>query len=73
MVTLKQINKAIKALGGEEELVKGDGYFYFEGGNASSWEQSGVYGVFRLNDLPLERWIDEYRHLSGRNLTHTDQ
>ena len=72
MVTIKQINKAIKALGGQEELFKGEGYMYFAGGNSSNWEQTSVY-VTRVNDFTIEQWIDEYEHLSGRKLTHTDQ
>lgn len=63
MITLKQVNKAIAALGGKEELVKGDGYYYFIEGNAFEWDMDSVY-VNTLNEMPFERWVEEwqYRH-----------
>jgi hypothetical protein len=59
-LTTRQINAAIKKLGGEEILVRGDGYWYFTEGNADQWDESGVYGVNFLYQMPLERWIAEY-------------
>ena len=56
MITLKQVNKAIAALGGKEELVKGDGYYYFIEGDAWSWDMQSVY-VNTLNQMPLDRWV----------------
>jgi hypothetical protein len=67
MVTCKQVNKAIKALGGEEELVRGDGYMYFVGGDTENWEQSSVY-VPRVGDLTVERWIEEYKSLKSNTI-----
>jgi hypothetical protein len=58
-VTLKQVNAAIAARGGKEVLVKGEGYFYFADGDAYEWDSDGVY-VYTLNELPLERWIEEW-------------
>lgn len=62
MIKLATINKAIAALGGKEILVKGSDYFYFTEGEAFKWERSSVY-VFKLNDLTLEQWLEEYKSL----------
>jgi hypothetical protein len=64
MLTLKRVNKAIKELGGEEVLVKGDGYYYFWEGTAPDWKSSSVM-VCRLNQLTLEQWIEEYKSLKN--------
>lgn len=63
-VTLNKVTEAIRALGGAEELVKGNGYFYFAGGNTGSWYSTSVY-TYRLSDLTLDQWIDEYKTLSA--------
>jgi hypothetical protein len=56
MVTINQVKKAIREIGGEEQLFKEDGYFYFGECSADSWFTSSVY-VLWLNDLSLESWI----------------
>ena len=56
MTTRAAVNKAIAHLG-KIELVKGEGYFYFIGDDVNVWAES-VY-VYRLNELTLERWIEE--------------
>jgi len=61
-VTRKKINAAIAAIGGTEEIVKGRGYWYFAGGASSGWLSSSVY-VYRLDDLTLAQWIEEYHEL----------
>lgn len=58
-LTLNKVNAAIAARGGKEILVKGNGYFYFADGEAVEWDSGGVY-VYTLNELPLERWIEEW-------------
>jgi len=78
MITLKQVNKAIKADGHYDiELVKGDGYFYFctIGTADESWIDKGYLPspcvmVPRLNDLTINGWRmelqniwDEYKRL----------
>lgn len=67
MTTTKQVNKAIAALGGSEELVKGDGYCYFVGGDTENWEQASVY-VPRIGDLTVEQWVDEYKSLKAKTI-----
>jgi len=59
--TLAAVNKALAAAGIDAELVKGDGYFYFVGQDVELAREQGVYGVFRLNDLSLEQWVEEAR------------
>ena len=56
MTTINRINKNLKILG-DIQLVKGEGYFYFVGDSVNV-SANGVY-VYRLNELPLERWIEE--------------
>jgi hypothetical protein len=36
-VTLKAINDALAGLGENARLVNGDGYFYFDVGEAANW------------------------------------
>ena len=62
MITLKSVNKSIKSLGYDAELIKGDGYFYFIGTDVTEWEGSSVM-VYRLNELSLDSWIEELRSL----------
>jgi hypothetical protein len=61
-VTLNNVNAAIKAAGGEQELVRGNGYFYFIGGNALSWPSSSVY-VFHLTTFTVAEWVGEWDYL----------
>ena len=56
-IQLRTVNKAIASKGWNMELVKGNGYFYFIGDDASM-SMSGVYVNF-LNDLTLADWITE--------------
>ena len=58
-VTLKQINEALKAEGIDAEIHRGEGYFYFSGPAMDLAHEQGVYGVARLSDLPVERWVQE--------------
>lgn len=46
------------------ELVKGKGYFYFSGGNAPLWGDTSVC-VYRLTELTLGQWANEYNTLSS--------
>ncbi len=62
MLTLKAVNKAMVARGYSDELVKGDGYFYFIGEKADQFYSSSVY-VYRLNQLTLEQWLDDYARM----------
>lgn len=56
MITIKQINNAIKHLG-DITLHKGESYFYFVG-NDVKHDFEGVY-VDKINQLSLSQWIKE--------------
>lgn len=62
MLTLKRINKEIAARGWEVELVAGDGYFWLDGEDAA-WAYSSDIGVYRLNHLTLEQWMDRIKDI----------
>ena len=64
MINLNTVNITLKKLGAAETLVKGEGYFYFIDGQAAEWETSSVY-VYKVNDLTLDQWIEEYRTLKA--------
>jgi len=58
-LSIPTINKAIKKLGGDAELVKGEGYFYFTSPKVM-WDTHSVY-VCKINHLDLEYWMEEYK------------
>ena len=64
--TTKNVNAAIKALGGKEELVRGNGYLYFSSDEASGWYTSSV-PVCYMRHLSLEQWIEEWKSLKEAN------
>jgi len=64
------INKALRARGITDELVKGDGYFYFWGDTAAKWFTSSV-PVYRLNHIPtVEGWLRQYDMLAAADRKH---
>lgn len=52
-----EVNKAVRALGREEKLTRGAGYYYFRDGTAAGWYSSSEY-VYRASDLSVERWVE---------------
>lgn len=60
MITIKAVNKAIAASGIKAELVRANGYFYFDGDDVAFAYSASVM-VSRLNDLSLEQWLIELR------------
>ena len=56
---LSTVNKALAQAGIRAELVRGQDYFYFVGPDMDLTQETGVYGVQRLNDFPLSLWIQE--------------
>jgi hypothetical protein len=65
-VTIAAVNKALKAAGHPEELVRGNGYFYFAEGDAMSWYTSSVY-VYRLDSYTVAEWVEQRNHLANAN------
>ena len=64
-LTIANVNKALKAAGFDAELVKGKGYLWFDGDEASNWYTSSVE-VCYLNHIPtVEGWIAKYRQMKA--------
>lgn len=60
-LTLNSITKAVRALGYRKvELVRGRGYFYWSGGIAGSFYESGVY-TNQLRALTLRQWVKDFK------------
>lgn len=65
-LTIQAVNRALKAEGFKDELVRGRGYFYFWGDDASGWYSSSV-PVCKLNQIPtVEGWVKEYKALRAK-------
>jgi hypothetical protein len=47
-------------------LGRGDGYFYFGGGDAVNWFTTSVQ-VSRLSDLTVKEWLKEFDSLMARD------
>ena len=65
-VSLKAINDELHRLGHDAHLDKGDGYFYFWGGEANGWLDRTVQ-VKTLRSLTLEQWVAEFKRLRRVN------
>ena len=63
---LKHVNNELARLGYQAQLAKGQGYFYFQGGEAANWIDAGVK-VRKLNDLTLKQWVGEFHRLQDLN------
>jgi hypothetical protein len=59
------VNRALRAAGRDERLVKGRGYYYFWGGDAASWPSSSVY-VSHADVLSVEEWLAEHADFARR-------
>ena len=64
--TLKSIHDELKRLGHDVHVEKGDGYFYFWGGEANDWLDRTVK-VKTLRSLTLEQWVAEFNSLRKLN------
>ena len=62
-LSIASVNAALKRLGAEERLVRGKDYFYFTDGDSHKWPQTAIYGVARVSDMSIDRWIEEYKDL----------
>ena len=65
-VSLKAINSELERLGARAVLARGDGYFYFLGGEATDWLDRTVR-VPTLSSLALDQWAEEFLKLREKN------
>jgi hypothetical protein len=65
-ISLKAINSELERLGCDAVLARGDGYFYFSGGEAADWLDRTVR-VPTLHSLTLEQWIEQFKSLREKN------
>jgi hypothetical protein len=63
---MKSVNDRLAELGHDARVEKGDGYFYFSGGEATDWLDRTVQAQ-TLTSLTLEQWVDEFRRLKKLN------
>lgn len=63
--TLPKVNRALRKLGVKDTLIKGKGYYYFFGDEASDWYSSSV-PVYRISQLTLRQVLEEYYSLKER-------
>lgn len=61
-----QVNKVLRSLGITEYLVRGNGYWYFDGGDSSAWYSSSV-PVYRITAGTIGWWITEWLALAATN------
>ena len=65
-LTVKAINEELAKRGSGARLEKGDGYFYFSGGEAADWLDRTVNAP-NLSSLSLNRWTAEFDRLKELN------
>ncbi len=65
-VNLRAINAELAKRGFKATIARGDGYFYFFGGEASDWPDRTVC-VRTLHALTLEEWMAEFQQLAEKN------
>ena len=66
MLTLRQINDAIRDRGIRAVLMKGRGYFYFTGPAVELASSTSVW-VYQLNELTLPQWMAELDKVIGES------
>jgi hypothetical protein len=65
-LTVKAINEELAKRGSGARLEKGDGYFYFSGGEATDWLDRTV-NAHSLSSLSLDQWMAEFDRLKTLN------
>jgi hypothetical protein len=65
-ISLKVINSELERRGAQAVLTRGDGYFYFRGGDATDWLDRTVR-VPTLHSITLEQWIEQFHILREKN------
>ena len=65
-LTVKAINEELAKRGSGARLEKGDGYFYFSGGEVADWLDRTVNAP-NLSSLSLDQWMAEFDRLKKLN------
>ena len=65
-LTAKAINEELAKRGSGARLEKGNGYFYFSGGEATDWLDRTV-NAHSLSSLSLDQWMAEFDRLRKLN------
>ena len=65
-VTLKAVNEALAKRGRGARLMKANGYFYFDEGEAASWLDKTV-ATPTVGSRTLEQWLEEFDRLAKVN------
>lgn len=65
-ITINNINKELKRLGHKEEIVRGEGYFYFIGGGAHCWSEGSSVLTCQLTSFSVARWIEIFEDMKAR-------
>src|SRR6516162_875125 len=65
-LTVKAINEELAKRGSGARLEKGDGYFYFSGGETTDWLDRTV-NAHSLSSLSLDQWLAEFDRLKKLN------
>jgi hypothetical protein len=65
-LTIKAINEELAKRGSGAQLERGDGYFYFSGGEVTDWLDRTV-NAHSLNSLSLDQWMAEFERLKRAN------
>jgi len=60
--TVASVNKALKRLGFEERLARGNGYYYFYDGDAEGFYSSSI-PVYSISDMSIESIIDDLKYM----------
>jgi hypothetical protein len=65
-VTLKAVNDALAKRGSRARLMKANGYFYFDDGEAASWLDKTV-ATPTVGSRTLDQWLEEFDRLEKVN------
>ena len=67
MTTLAKINKHLKKLNIEAEILPGKGYVYFAGPATDQWKETIVPGLFNVKNLSNEQGYELFQEMSELN------
>ena len=65
--TTRNVNKALKAAGREEQIVQGRGYAYFTDGESHTWDTSSI-PVCKIGHMTLARAIVFFNEMAGTSI-----